>query len=137
LINHQMMLGEEQGDMVMSTVQAADTLRDFVANFFGCEECRTNFVAAYDACSHDRCNRLNTDDLSLEGWMQLPLWLSETHNSVNVRLMKEEAGRQGRTPTPADEVAKEWPSLQACEKCWAEDGTREVSTYKYLRVDYW
>lgn len=137
----------KQGDnkwVVIPTEYAADTLRNYVAHFFGCEVCQENFLSAYDACAFDRCNRLkpHTDDDENDAyptdWEQLPLWLWETHNAVNVRLLHERADREGRTVTPQDEVDVRWPSRQECPGCWREDGTwDEDLVYKYLRISYW
>ena len=121
----------------VSANAAADTLRDFVSNFFGCDVCRTNFNKEYDSCSLDRCNRLK-DAPFPQSWKQYPLWLLETHNAVNVRLMKEQAERDHRLPTTQDEIDKRWPSLEECPKCWKEDGTYdEEIILKHLRVVYW
>jgi hypothetical protein len=51
--------------------------------------------------------------------------------------MKEQAERDKRIPTSEDEVEKQWPSREDCTKCYQEDGSREMSTYKRLRIDYW
>ena len=120
------------------TEQAADILRDYIANFFGCEVCRMNFLQSYDACAFDRCNRLQDKIGELKDWKQLPLWLFETHNAVNVRLMKEEAEREERTPTHQDELNAQWPSRLDCPKCWHPDGSwDEDLMYEYLRHEYW
>lgn len=137
----------KQGDnkwIVIATEYAADTLRDYVAHFFGCQVCRENFLAAYDACAFDRCNRLkpHTDDDENDSyptdWEQFPLWLWETHNAVNVRLLHERATREGRTVSAQDETDVRWPSRQECPGCWRDDGSwDEDVVYKYLRISYW
>jgi hypothetical protein len=76
------MLNEDQIDMVVSTVHAADTLRKFIVNFFGCEVCRVNFDNEYESCAFDRCNRLNGDTVGLDNWLQLPVFLWEFHNGM-------------------------------------------------------
>lgn len=117
---------------------AADTLRDFIAHFFGCEVCKINFLSAYDACAFDRCNRLTDDYAGLPAWQQLPLWLYETHNAVNVRLMREQADRDNKVPSHHDEVAKKWPARIECPKCWLDDDSwDEDAIYKFLRIEYW
>lgn len=137
----------KQGDnkwIMIPTDTAADALRDYIANFFGCEVCQHNFLSAYEACAFDRCNRLKPqfdDDENDEfptDWVQLPLWLWETHNAVNVRLMHERAEREGRTVTAQDEDDVRWPSRQECPGCWRDDGTwDEDVVYKFLRISYW
>jgi hypothetical protein len=131
----------------LSTEKAAHSLRDFIENFFQCSECRANFLKAYDSCSHDRCRRLSTDVNGLArekitAWAQLPLWLFETHNAVNVRLMKEKAEREGRVPTMDDEIEVMWPPRADCLPCWNEDkATGKLSpnptvVYKWLQLEY-
>eukprot|EP00978_Attheya_sp_CCMP212_P048114 scaffold474409_cov63-Attheya_sp.AAC.2 len=98
----------------VSTMHAADCIHDVVKLFFGCEVCRTNFLQMYDDCAFDRCNRLTPEFGSLADWKQLALWLWETHNDVNVRLMKERAVKEKRITTSEDEVNARWPSRSDC-----------------------
>jgi len=137
IVEWNLMLDEEQDDILIPVTQAADTIHQFIVNFFGCEECRTNFDMAYASCAHDRCNRLKEDAFGLDAWYQLPLWLHETHNAVNVRLMKEKAKRERKDTTHHDEGRVVWPSHDACAECWTESGEREASLYKFLRIEYW
>lgn len=137
VVEWNMMLGEEQAEMVLSPLDSANTLRDFIANFFGCEVCRTNFLASYDDCAFERCNRLTENDLDYEHWIQLPVWLYDTHNGVNMRLMREAAEREGHELSHKDEINSQWPSQANCPKCWYEDGSRDEWIYKFLRVEYW
>lgn len=123
---------------VIHTAEAADILHDYIANFFTCEECRRNFLQSFDACDHDRCSRLGSSTKDEHEWKQLALWLWETHNGVNVRLMKEKAQREGRMVTEEDERRAMWPSRLQCSTCWREDGTWDDDTiFKFLRISYW
>lgn len=140
LVEWNLMIEEDQmRDIALSTTAAARTLRGFVVNFFGCEECRAHFRDEFESCMYDRCNRLNDDEdsMNLEQWIQFPLWLIETHNGVNVRLLHEKADREKLAVSHDEEVKKVWPSHEDCPKCWTEDGSRESSMFKYLRVEYW
>lgn len=137
VVEWNMMLDEEQVEMVLSPVDAAKTLRDFIAHFFGCEVCRDNFLASFDDCAFDRCNRLTENNLDYEHWIQLPTWLHDTHNGVNMRLVKEAAERERKDVSHADETSSLWPSQEDCPKCWYEDGSRDEWIYKFLRVEYW
>jgi hypothetical protein len=117
---------------------AAETIRDYVENFFGCEVCRMNFVAAFDSCAHDRCTRLDNDATTMEQWRELPLWLFEMHNSVNVRLLHEKGEREGFTPTSQEEINKQWPARDDCPECWRDDGGWvEDNAIAKLKGDYW
>lgn len=126
------------GFSIVPTMTAADALRDYIENFFGCEVCRVNFLAAYDDCSLDRCNRLSTEKGKLSDWKQLALWLWETHNAVNIRLMKEKAKREGRETSHQDEINVRWPSKRDCSVCWRDDESwDEENIFQYLRLEYW
>jgi hypothetical protein len=130
----------------IATGDAANTLRNYIENFFGCVECRNNFLAMYDSCAHDRCTRLQADAKGLVKdkqpvWAQLSLWLFEAHNAVNVRLMKEKAGRENRETTLQDETDVLWPSKRDCLPCYKANNANEVkwnrtNVYKWLLLEY-
>lgn len=69
----------------VSTLDAADTIRDYIEHYFTCDECRKNFIAMYEACQFQRCDRLSkkVSEDAIKTWKQLPLWLWETHNDVS------------------------------------------------------
>jgi thiol-disulfide isomerase/thioredoxin len=124
--------------MVMGSEDAAVSIRNYIENFFACDVCRMNFLLQFDTCAHDRCSRLNNDAGTVAEWKELPVWLFETHNSVNVRLMHESAEREKRTPTLQDEIDVQWPSRKDCQRCWREDGSwDEENAFRYLRLMYW
>lgn len=123
----------------------ADTIRNYVEKFFQCEECRMHFLHEYDSCSHDRCNRLinnkkndETAGVMMRQWRELPLWLYETHNSVNTRLRKERIERQDEKPGDTTEFSVMFPPEDVCHKCWLSEGRWEDDTiYDFLRHQYW
>jgi len=134
-----MISSDDNYELVINTEEAATTIRNFVENFFGCEVCRLNFLHAFDSCAHNRCTRLKPDSSTLDDWLQLPVWLFETHNSVNVRLLKEKYERDNLgVPSRHDEMQKEWPLRSDCPTCWnAEGGWNDLTIYKLLRTEYW
>jgi thiol-disulfide isomerase/thioredoxin len=124
--------------MAIGVEEAAVTIRDYIEHFFGCEVCRMNFMAAFDSCAHDRCHRLDNNAASVEKWRELPLWLFETHNSVNLRLLHEKGEREEFTPTLQDEINKQWPARDDCPQCWRDDGGWvEDHVIERLKIDYW
>jgi hypothetical protein len=124
--------------MPIGVEDAAVTIRDYVENFFGCEVCRMNFVAAFDSCAHDRCARLDNNAKTMDKWRELPLWLFETHNSVNIRLLHEKGEREEFVPTAQDEINKQWPARDDCPQCWRDDGGWvEDSVVEQLQLEYW
>lgn len=135
--NH-LILGDD--DWTTSRTQdAAETLRDFIEHFFGCEVCRLNFLHAFDACANDRCNRLSTNAGEYEDWKEFPMWLYETHNAVSARLLKERAEQEGKpVPTKHHLVNVQWPSQRDCPQCWHGDGRWDPDkVFIYLRLVYW
>ena len=72
-------------------------------------------------------------------WAQLPVWLFESHNSVNVRLLHEKYDDEKLgVPTHGDEVKVMWPSRKECPACWDRNGGwDDIKLYKYLRIEYW
>jgi thiol oxidase len=124
--------------MTIGVEEAALAIRDYVDNFFGCEICRMNFVTAFDSCAHDRCHRLDNNATSMSQWRELPMWLFETHNSVNLRLLREEGERELFYPTRQDELDEEWPARDNCLNCWRDDGGWVGDhVVEQLRLEYW
>jgi Erv1 / Alr family len=129
---------EVLSELAISTPDAAETIRNFVEYFFACDECKRHFLQDYDACAGDRCSRLTADEREYEQWILFPVWLFETHNAVNARLLKERSQREHRTLSHAIQVESQWPSVRACPKCWFNHGGwDEENVYKYLRTEYW
>jgi hypothetical protein len=126
---------------------AAKTIRDYLDHFFHCSECRINFLKMYDTCGYNHCARLvestkGTIPTQLPSWIELPMWLFEVHNGVNVRLMKEKAGRMGITPSKEDETNALWPPKTECLACWNTKGRTDkqpwntTNVYKWLQLEY-
>ncbi|KAL3777648.1 hypothetical protein HJC23_005514, partial [Cyclotella cryptica] len=128
------------GDSIIPTRYASEVLRNYVENFFQCEVCRMNFLYMYDSCAFDGCHRLSGQPSTSEhDWRELPLWLWETHNDVNVRLMGERLDRDMQ-PKPNDWESQQarWPSLFSCPNCWREDKSwEEDEVFQHLHRVYW
>ncbi|CAB9528222.1 Protein disulfide-isomerase A6 [Seminavis robusta] len=123
---------------VFSPLEAADAMKEFIANFFPCQSCRSHFVADYDECSNRRCVRLtdSTEDASFADWQELSKWLWEVHNSVNIRLYNER--NKERHVSIHDEVSALFPSVEDCVSCFLDDGGYdEESIFLFLENEYW
>jgi Erv1 / Alr family len=129
----------------LSTEYVATMIRNYIDAFFGCEVCRHNFVTSFDNCENERCNVLHSHVSDKESdWIQLPLWLLDTHNAVNVRLLKEKAQRNHDAATPTEDDIRKviWPLQSQCSNCWLPnvDGTKLLrnndAMYKFLKVEY-
>ena len=122
------------------TRHASETLRNYIEHFFQCDVCRMNFLQMYDNCAFDGCHRLSNRPSSLEHeWRELPIWLWETHNDVNVRLMGERLD-QNNEPKPNSWESQQarWPSLFSCPNCWREDKSWEEDLiFEHLSSVYW
>ena len=141
-----------------SPMDAADTIRDYVANFFFCGECSENFVRDYADCEKNRrCDRLAVSQTAATDgdWKELALWLWEFHNDVSVRLLNAEADakrkrrqkyfllRRRDSPGPgiaaeADAIKVLWPNLDSCITCFKLDGSwNEPVVFQHLEKIYW
>ena len=49
-----------EGSKSVSAIVVMESIYNLVNNFFGCDECRTNFVNMYKSCSHDRCSTITS-----------------------------------------------------------------------------
>ncbi|KAL3762087.1 hypothetical protein ACHAWU_003826 [Discostella pseudostelligera] len=122
------------------TGHASETLRNYIDHFFQCDECRMNFLSMYDTCAFDGCHRLSENPSSKEEeWRELTLWLWETHNDVNVRLLGErlEANEESK-PNHSESQQARWPSSRSCPSCWREDNSWEQEeVFNHLHNMYW
>ncbi|EJK49387.1 hypothetical protein THAOC_31739, partial [Thalassiosira oceanica] len=137
------MYGFHRGFLV-SQHHVAETIKNFIAYFFSCDVCRTNFLNMYDGCGHGHCDRLKQEVLSVAGndsdRMELALWLWEVHNSVNTRLMKEAATRQNREITHEENFAALFPTKRMCPGCWLDDDMTKwdnATVFDFLDGWYW
>ncbi|KAG8639199.1 sulfhydryl oxidase 2 isoform X1 [Manihot esculenta] len=87
---------------------------DFINNFFICEECRQHF---YRMCSRVEGPFNPSSDFAL--------WLWKAHNTVNERLMKEEASLGTGDPNFPKII---WPPKQLCSSCYLSHGQRDDGT---------
>ncbi|KAJ1688433.1 hypothetical protein LUZ63_019823 [Rhynchospora breviuscula] len=103
---------------------AFTAIRDFIHNFFICEECRRHF--------YDMCLSVKTP---FESTQALSLWLWQTHNKVNERLMKEEKILHTGDPSFPKSL---WPPHQLCPSCQLTSATstevqwNEDEVFKFL-----
>ena len=122
---------------VLSTGSVAITIRDAVDKFFDCHVCRDFFAHSFDNCEYGRCESLSMKLGEESDWVQLPLWLSRLHNSVNLQQMKVEAAKGHRVLNADDESTASWPVRTECNCCWNDDGEpNEEVTYRYLEYIY-
>ena len=122
----------------------AETIKRFIASFLACDVCRWNFVSSFENCGHDHCHRLAPvmPSLTLDSTQEkeLALWLWETHNSVNARLMKENAEREDREVTEKELLAATFPSREMCFECWLDDKMErhdKDAVFAFLQDRYW
>jgi len=131
---------------VFSPKEAGSVLREYMGMFFNCDKCSKRFIANYDECALQSCNRLTdeTVDAPAESWAEFPLWLWEVHNDVSRSKAEREADFHEKYNRKA--VAKKWerlmgavyPHLDQCLSCWTADGTWDVDAiYNHLEKEYW
>ncbi len=144
VVNYNMMAAEHRR---ISTEEAAITLRNYIENFFGCIDCRNHFLSTFDSCAYNRCTRFEKDvtgiaQMKQKSWVELPLWLFELHNGVNVRLVQEKAKRENRIASASEEAAALWPMKEECLPCYNADLKQKnvtwdfKNTYNWLQLEY-
>jgi len=130
---------------VFSPMEAADTLREYIDNFFSCNECRNHFIGMYDECKFRRCDRLSDEagGIEAEDWKQFALWLWEVHNDVSVRVTTDKL-KEKKKKAAEEEIQREafitslYPSIEQCIGCVDEEGSWiEPSVFAYLERAYW
>lgn len=145
----------DRNTVIFSPIDAADTIYEYMANFFGCDDCREHFIKQYDNCSFRRCERLTSDkdNANADDWKQLALWMWEVHNDVNIRVAAKKVDRiqkklntqhlQGAqqikiVPKQEDEIRVLWPSLESCLLCFDDSGKwNEDSVFEFIERTYW
>jgi len=66
------------------------------------------------------------------------LWLWETHNDVNTRLLGERLElKKEAAPSQWESQQARWPNLYSCPNCWIEETPNEEEIYKHLHEMYW
>lgn len=131
---------------LLAPAKVAKTIRDYIEHFFQCDDCRRNFLTMFDNCGHDHCKKLKKKaKLGLAeaswDWEQPALFFYEVHNAVNVRLMREKAGREKWEPTRQNILDVQWPPQYECRPCWKRDANgnqvwEEKMVIQYLKLEY-
>ena len=131
-------VGIDVGKTAISPMKAADTLREYMVLFFGCELCSRNFLSQYDQCAYRRCDRLSESAQDLEDvdWYEFALYLWEFHNGISVNVYNEKAG--SNKAMGRDEISVIFPSMEQCFLCLKEDGTfDDEHVTRHLVEAYW
>lgn len=126
----------------VSTQFVARTMRNYIAHFFDCKQCKEYFLAMHDTCGFNHCRRFKQSQKvpSKESWSELALWVWEVHNDVNIKLAKvaskdEDSGDGGRNRN-ADVFS--WPSQGECPACRGKTGKWDKdAVLSHLKRAYW
>jgi hypothetical protein len=130
---------------VFSPLEAADVWRNYMAEFYSCTECRTEFVNQYDACMFRRCDRLKEEAASatVADWKELAKYAWELHNAVSLRVAEirnkeslvEVATKKRRKGANIKAI---FPSIEQCLACFKDDGSwNEDAVFLFLEKTYW
>ena len=126
---------------VTSSTDVNEIIKRFIQNFFSCDICRYHYVKNYNDCGQNHCERLPTimpillvlDDkykgtstataaATNDPNFELALWFNEMHNTVNVRIAKENAernnGNSHREVTDEEQLSSIFPTTNMCPNCW-------------------
>ncbi|XP_024523489.1 sulfhydryl oxidase 2 isoform X2 [Selaginella moellendorffii] len=102
---------------------AIQTIRDFIASFFNCEDCRDHFLTMSTSAAD-----------SINSRRDLVLWFWRAHNQVNKRVGDAEA--ESKTGDPKF-PKQQWPPKELCTAC-KKDGDQwdESAVYTFLTELY-
>jgi hypothetical protein len=126
-----------------SPTDVFEILKRFVSHFFACEVCRINFIANFDNCGQNHCERLATLMPALQeddDGNELAKIMAEAHNAVNTRLMSEDAQRHNRIVTEKERLSAIFPTVNQCPDCWKDDEMVEYDSdamVSFLKGWYW
>ncbi|KAM7463477.1 hypothetical protein LguiA_031598 [Lonicera macranthoides] len=104
---HSLSVRIEDGEAHM----AFTAMCEFIHNFFICEECRQHF--------YEMCSRISTP---FSRSRDLVLWLWNSHNKVNERLIKEESSLGTGDPKFPKMI---WPHKQLCPSCYLSQSQKK------------
>lgn len=133
-------MGMSENKDRMSTEAAARIIRDYIYQFGMGDDLNTkgHFLQHADACQESHCLQpKDSTSPGLPDWIQLPLWMSKTHNDINLIIQEGHAVASGRRRTLLQHVATAWPPRTHCPACWSKAGKwNEEVVYKYLQMEY-
>ena len=126
----------------VSTKFVAQTMRDYIEQFFDCGQCKEYFLEMFDTCGFNHCKRFKQNQKlpPPESWPEFGIWLWEVHNDVNVKIIEAEVKRQnshaGALQHKLDLAA--WPPATECPTCKDESGKWDTdAVLKHLKKEYW
>ena len=96
----------------------------------------------FDRCKHFKVqNNRNVHQYysDVNHWRELPLWLWEKHNELNILALKKEKQQKGQDCCTKDEERKVvYPSLEDCPNCLLHNGKWDrEEVYNFLKTQYW
>ncbi|KAL7538567.1 hypothetical protein ACHAWF_006133 [Thalassiosira exigua] len=125
----------------VSTKFVAKTVRDYIEQFFGCEQCREYFVDMFDTCGFNHCRRFKQPQKlpSPESWTEFALWLWEIHNDVNIKIVEAQLKKEGGVDTPKQKLDRyNWPPTEECPTCRDSSGKWDKDVVLgHLKKGYW
>ncbi|KAL7541392.1 hypothetical protein ACHAXR_010885 [Thalassiosira sp. AJA248-18] len=131
---HRAVLGAQEQ---ISTKFVAQTMRNYIEQFFDCEQCRDYFVHMYDTCGFNHCRRLKQPEKlpPPESWDEYALWLWEVHNDVNAKIVDSEW--KGAAGSSKHKLAA-WPPAEECPTCRSDNGKWDNdAVLGHLKKEYW
>ena len=131
---HKAVLG---GQDQVSTKFVAETMRNYIEQFFHCEECKEYFVNMFDNCGFKHCKRFKQSKKlpTAESWNEFPLWLWEVHNDVNKRIAEADLKRSGGS---SNHDLGAWPTTGECPTCkTVNDKWDRDAILGHLKEEYW
>jgi len=133
---HTTVLGDK---LRVSTSHAAQTVRNYIQYFLGCNACTAAFLQLYNTKnSEERFIQQHSPYAKTDEkyWRDFAIWLWEVHNEINVKKLEETHS----TITEKDSDLVIWPSQKDCPLCKLpnNNGTWDhMEVYNFLKSQYW
>jgi thiol oxidase len=126
----------------VSTKFVAQTVRNYVEQFFDCAVCKEYFLEMFDRCGFSHCRRFKQPQKlpPLESWAEFAIWLWEVHNDVNVKLVEAESQREGGNVGTSKRKSNisVWPPANQCPSCRDDNGNwKKDAVLGHLKKEYW
>jgi hypothetical protein len=126
----------------VSTKFVAQTLRNYVEQFFDCDVCKEYFLEMFDRCGFNHCRRFKQPQKlpPPESWAEFAMWLWEVHNDVNAKLVEAESQREGGNGGTSKHKLNlsAWPPEDECPSCRDNNGKwKKDAILVHLKKEYW
>jgi hypothetical protein len=115
----------------------AQIMHGAMNEFLDCELCRNLFSKSFKSCENNRCQVLRNTPGTEADWVELPLWLIRTCNSLRLDVIKNVTLRNPMNLTADEKNTILWPPRSECDRCWLDDDQLNGKVaFKFIELMY-